>query len=643
MDDPNNLNASRSNAYIRPPMYLYPSPGKLTGSRKRRAFASNGPHSVSKDSDTVLTGSTSGAKLDEADDERMTPPTGTGTIATPSTLVPASTCKLYNGNNNANTNTNTHLVPKVTPMRFSNQDFVDTSSYCPSPVLTPISHHQTPDHIVGTSASCTTSRATPTAFTSSPVSKEMSIFNQLTLRSPRLSKSPGSSFSNYTKTMKSAATNSSSITGSGAEIAHNQNYYPSPMKTVPLTIITSGMCDNSFLNKDCIPSSKERRKTISTFISPRKTIPKLNTRPRSSDFPLSTAFHSQAQNDKDAHSSGTLLSPEYAFMKTEEVEESPQSSSSSKPTLGYRNHVISEEFSAGVAGGKTSSQAFKMDHEVGQFYWQNNQNSTSMNHSDSNSFIIDVEPGADDVRNKNKEIPPRPYLSPPIHVLTLNNSVDNHHDTLRRSAWNKSGSRSLFKPASTFSIEALNEMVRSNDSSGSLSDSGDENDTDFFFLGSPEDMLASQKLSHCDNNDRGTSKKSKLSGNFFNSNGLPADRTFQHLKHPNPNSRLPPSGDNMKRKQSSTVSLFGMNIIHENSISNASLADFSYSSKQTSSNTFSIRREKSDNSLGLSIDLDNSMNNYTDCRNRDIVTPPVITRAMTSPPPLKSRSTASRN
>lgn len=113
-------------------------------------------------------------------------------------------------------------------------------------------------------------------------------------------------------------------------------------------------------------------------------------------------------------------------------------------------------------------------------------------------------------------------------------------------------------------------------------------------------------------------------------NNLP--RPFSPLAH---NSRL--------SILTSSDSLYGMDIIHENSASKASLCDIipktrsqCFCEDNTHGNPIGIRPSPSESSLASSIGLNlERMPSQSDLRSRDMVTPPAMAYSLSGPPPIR--------
>ena len=226
----------------------------------------------------------------------------------------------------------------------------------------------------------------------------------------------------------------------------------------------------------------------------------------------------------------------------------------------------------------------------------------------------------------------------------------------------------MFMPASNHSQEALNAMLNSvhpvengNDTDGSLSDSDD--DCDMFLLAAPNCAFGSDPGEFLNGDSinpqaRQRNKRTKHHGSRKPSNDESIVRFTSDLSvssttvtasnvsdpdHEGKGSTVPKcfSSGHLQKEESkskfSNASLFGMDIIHEHSVSNVSLVGMSSElPHRGSTNDLNLRRETSEQSLGsIGLSLEGAPL-YSECNSRDMVTPPVISRnTALSPPPLK--------
>jgi hypothetical protein len=593
-----NMKQSTDSASRRPPM-LYPSPGKLPGSRKRRAFSSHGPHSVSH------------------------------------TAVPS-----FSDNEKVNDDTpDLAAIAKVSPVTFMNDSSkITSSSNCLSPILTPKPkkndgpHDEplpltlTPNPISGFK---TPGRSCNSNCTLSPMTREMTSFQHLSIRSPMVSESPSSSFSRYTK---------------------------SPFIACGNTVTTQGSFDSGDLSKSLTPSHcSNKMKTVPlTLLSPSPRSHKRNQGSQGTVMMSPVLSSNKLLSPKPRRS---YLSPKTSFLL-------PSPKPQNRP-----------------AGGSFNSQAPIVTIERPISRHRSPFENTDVSPMMSLSPIIK----ANAPLKKDEEMSSPSYPPPPITFLSINEndgekekSGSNGDENIKRRSVMQT-SVSMFKPAPTFSNGALNEMMYPNDTDGSLSDSDDEGNA--FFLGDPSCLLQppsrksmASMLSRTSNNQgdvhgpplTGASlskcKKTKLLGSW-NSNEVTqqeqkngdfpifptlasnAEKKYTSQQHIN-------RADMTREKSSaslygSTTSLFGMNIIHENSISNVSLVEMgsTFISKRNSSKNLIDSLSSSGQSSSLNrVGSDQSISSLGLClegvtpgqySNRDMITPPVVSRDMSSPPPLK--------
>lgn len=514
-------------------LLVCPKPGILPGSRKRRAFSSNGPNAPTLHCDGVP---------------------------------------------------------------FSGQDPLVLSinsdhSICSTPV-----RHQDVEANLSTPDNCIIGGNTYF----SPTMNEMSIFQHLSLRSPcRIAQSPGSSFSVYPKSGKStccttvatghsfdsedtthrtARNLNSSVTPSRSNSRSNTNM----RKTIPLTVL-SGQTTTSFLSPHTMDSTGSASRRQKFFPS---------THPKNEMSPMQST---------------PGIERNVAAVAVTEEKRTPN-----------RKHFFKSSDTAFVMGSKPQFSPRYLD-------------------SDHHEILHSSK-----------------YSSPPIRFLSLDKSNDeedkgdnwnancNNHKRENKSSW------SLLRPLSPHCNDALYDMLKSNDvnTEGSLSDSDEEDGA--FFLEDPcflpritpqaNDSLQGQgpdRPPYCEEGSLKIKRK-KTQDEHFNPRPVD-DSCFDHASL------------NKKEKEScfsSTTSLFGMNIIHEDATSecplNISLVPRTRNSSFTDhfphdlSSSFS--RSSSHNSfssIGLSIE-EHSERNDVKLSGRDMVTPPVtISNISSTPPPLK--------
>lgn len=549
----------------RPPINLYPTPGKLHGSRKRKSSSRHGPHSDSFEH-------CENGFLDMNDET-----TEVDSVAKQESLEHRVD----------------HFEPSsspapCTPKSTATYDF-NSHSKSPAP-KTPKSYDLN----------------TPTSM--SPLNREMSNFKHLSLRSPKVAKSPGSSFSHYTKSANTATltlltTQSSFDSSEMKSIASpNKTSTPKSLKTVPLTVISD------------TKKVGERRNAIgSSFAqkSPMKS-PQLILSPR----PLRPSKH--------------LLSPKSSYLPFPEM---PQRIFDDFPVVSIEK-----------PSPPSDSKAYKNVHISPMM---------SLSPRDNNDDF-----------DKHRAQQKSSSTPPPIEYLSVDLNNKSHSGKKKFSIpKRKNVAVSLLRPASD---EALNEMLSLNDgdTDGSLSDSDDEG---AFFLSDPSCLSLEPKSYEVsgknDTYHNGSNNISLTAAYSFmktkkkkrsNTNGTSRQiSTSQSVfpKNDTSNSLLSEGND-----KSSSTSLFGMNIIHENSISNASLAEMNTSfcrlknsescrnlsedsSKDSSSFLNPSKSNQSINSLGLCIEGTVTENFVT---SRDMITPPIISRPLSSPPPLKQTTLTSR-
>lgn len=560
----NSLPTSSSNDR-RLPM-LYPTPGKLHGSRKRRAFSNHGPHSVSN---------------------CFHSPTGR----------PIRNTK--------------DLFASESPPRET-ESHTDTRN-CSSP-QTPLSTHNEFSETV-----CSTPK--PVHSMSSPMN-DISLFQHLSLRSPggKLTMSPSSSFSHYARSEKSisgvtATTGDCSdsgeltFTATSNCSASNKSIQP---KVAPLTIVSGSPFmqvedSKAFNNGFGAEDSTEESKLF--LLSPRKVLtPRSSRRSKFMPSPKSTFLPSPRRSGYSVdvgRSSG--INQKHPVVVTEE-----KRTPINKPPFHTTN--ISPMMSLSPIDASRGSKR---------------------------SNVVSVTSVASP--------------SPPIPFISLHDNESKAEKKAKRKTSTDTGSSwSLFKPAPTLSNGGLSEMMYSldGDTDGSLSDSDDE--ADGFFLGGPS-CLAPPSLS-CTESDKDNqdglslaaaysfrSKKTKFQGSTNVCNSSKTNFSGEPQKKQSVSQSAFSSDEKKGVTSASNNSLFGMNIIHENSVSHSSLFEMGTTcfvpKRNSSRNLDGLGRSKSDlsiSSLGLSIE-DSTSGSSNEVCGRDMVTPPVNCRTMLSPPPLKSR------
>jgi len=527
----------------------------------------------------------------------------------------------------------------------------------------------------------------------SPTSSEMQLFQHLSIRSPRLSKSPGSSFSQYTR---SATSVGASVSASACGVALNtpltaqgsfdgsdantsvQNQHQYSNRMVPLTILSNKFSSNQGIHceyptptsSQAHPSSgimdtSTTRKTLtprsaSMIISPRPIKPSGYLpcpTPRSLPSPRRMSTNLSSYNDVEQNYSGQITK-QAAVVSVEkpvpQCRRSPFGGVSPMMSLSPLNKPMTAN-SISLPSVRPPPIAF-LSTDQGK-----NTNTKGDNDNDEGQ----LEGGPWDLK--------------------------------RKSSLSMSASRSLFKPASSSSNDALNELLYDEgDTDGTLSDSDDEGGDNGFFLSDPSCLsfpcviglpprgslsstLNSQSRRSNNNANSGQTQGCEVDMSLAAAYSLKTKKKKVHDTKGGDYPTFPSLNSNFDKRYTSqnhtfskqareqnkegstsesNTSLFGMNIIHENSISNGSLADIGMfsSTKKTSCRSFTnneeynqpsgslLNRSKSDqsiNSIGLCID------NYTGSNDgyssRDMVTPPVNCRDMSSPPPLKqTRLTANK-
>lgn len=688
---------------------LSPSPGTLPGSRKRRAFSRHGPFSAVMDADLSAAVERPGPSTSSSD---VTP---SGQFSAKVTPV-QSLMDTHNPEAEAEAETETesrtsplkmaNFSPPVTPRRPSKEikNTIIGNDFGESLYRTPA------DRSMNSNSNSINNNSNYAGCLQN-ITMSPTLFQHLSIRSPRLSKSPGSSsFSQYSRSAVSASTSTSAC---GATVhtpinSHGSfdgsdtymsvpNYNMNRLKTVPLTIISNNCSSYKSKSRENRSSTQNRNKTLPNInhisssrvtemnhlgakkkkipplrsggmvISPRPTNP---SRYLPCPTPKSVPAHrrkSTFSNNQDKSYNGP--SPKHAHTHTHAHVHAAAVVSVEKPVLpDKRSHY--EDMSP-------------MQPRIPFYDYNESSASTS---------------------TSTRKISGSP---PPIKFLSMeeNNKYKNKKNKqgqkqkgdpnkdgkslwgmMKQSSMKMSTSRSMFKPASTESNDALNEMLYAGDTDGTLSDSDDEGGDNGFFLGDPSCLSfpsvpalpprgslssiltlnfgnSSSNTDQTEGNGYGlslaaayslNSKKKKVNGArtcIGDSNTLP---TFPPIdrKHTSKNQTLvndasKQSKQGITSESTSNTSLFGMNIIHENSISRGSLADVgmfpstrknsckSFNEDSSSSGPF-LHRSKSDqsiNSIGLCIDSCAGMSR--ECSHRDMVTPPVNCRAMSSPPPLK--------
>ncbi len=547
---------------------LYPTPGKLHGSRKRRAYSSHGPHSVSTPVHNDPDHECFEPPINETNETEITIEGDSSIVRPPQTPVPTSTTGL--------------------------------ESVLRTPVCDNSSHK-----------------------TGSPISNEMSLFRHLSLRSPgRLSKSPGSSFSQYTKCEKVTGMLSStahSFDSSECSIttgSHSQIYPPSVNATnmtrmVPLTVLSDTFTPTGG-NINTVTMDQKYGKGFSPgmskppFHSPNKmSSPRAISKSRFFPSPKSRSFLPSPRQDSQETSVNQA-----AIVSQEKLPEE-------------NKHVLWTQF-PDLDGSPIAPQRLMKDH-----------------------FTFS---------------PPLSFVSID-HTNSKKNSI-NFSEVKRRSLVH---TRSMLKPDSHQSNQELNAMLHiDEDINGSLSDSDSESG-DAFFLEDPSRLTLSRRPKmKKPNEESGESSDFNLSlaaaYSFMNKKkkvlderGSNTSNEQNSLNEHSKDLKLQQSNqssffdDNKEGNGSSTTSLFGMNIIQENSVSNGSLFELNApflsrknsSSKNlddtSSSSTSIFKRTKSDQSfLSIGLCIEDSMLGCSyEYSKRDLITPPVNSRTMSSPPPLK--------
>jgi len=460
----------------------------------------------------------------------------------------------------------------------------------------------------------------------SPTLHELPSFQHLTLRSPgRLSMSPGSSFSPYTtrsekmsgvfisrgtsfESGESSNTTKTNICATPTQ-PNAQNSNTSIMKTVPLTVLSDlhSTPSRTKYDKAVVDQYKQNCNSGTSPYKPMIT-PRSEIRSKFLPSPRSNFIPSPRRNNSQTYPGSTIVSEE-------------------KPTTSRD----------GLHFNMSPSKPLG---EIGR---------SPMRH------LKEVDYDDDEKMTTSSRRPPISFLS--INNVTGQIEMDGSPQLKRKSSIQSS--RSLFKPASSLSNEALNDMLYSHDDGyidGSLSDSDSEND-DAFFLEDPcllslvsrrkDDIRSSSVETHTNNSNE---CDPFISAHAHYSLKNKRKKTHDGKEHDQDRNEQMKEGTSL-----SSTSLFGMNIIHENSVSNGSLLDLSTTFSQhniSRKNSISrnlddsgpskvsmLNRSKSDqsfSSIGLSIE-DSAFQLGCNLENakRDLVTPPVIHRTMLSPPPLK--------
>ncbi len=604
-ESPPKFGATLTTSSRRPPINLYPSPGKLPGSRKRKSSSRHGPQSASYDhsGNDLITGQSGNGHLDSQLKQNYLSPdlnnfelSGCPSPHTPNSMAHSPGCEMR---------AESHLLS--TPRRTDNT----------------------------------------TSITESPLSREMSVFRNLSLRSPKLSKSPGSSFSQYTRsanTFTLTATSHSSF--DSCELSKCASPFTSPLKpstpqslrTVPLTVISDSRGSR---NMSTTGSTDNKDPTSSMKRYPQRS-PQLVISPR-------------------PHRPSKFLMP------------SPKTHHLPFPRLPAKIDDVNADVNAPIES------------------LQNKQTSTgdalSSNDVHPSSMMPPLPNKTPNANDQPKVVPTscsppiaQPMCPPPIKMLSFDLNQKSRKEKKLSNLKRKTAldqAVSLFKPSAD---EARNEFLYSNDgdTDGSLSDYSD--DEGAFFLSDPSCLNLKPKFyksssskngsSNNDNNFNnlslaaaysfmGSSSSSKKKKRDDSNHGI-YNQTFSTIDSKFYSSSRNKSNDSLfsdGRDKSSATSLFGMNIIHENSASNASIADMSCSlsrngkngsyrnlSDQSSKDSYTyLNRSKSNqsiNSLGLC--LDSSLAEGFE-GNRDMITPPIISRPLSSPPPLKQTALTIKN
>ncbi len=628
---PRTVPCSSINVSRKPPM-LYPSPGVLPGSRKRRVFSRHGPFSSSMDADL--------SHVEEGPPDDVVAAQSSAKITPVLSLMDAPEAER---SPSRMSNCSSPITPKGPNKEI--KDTIAGSDLAESPYRTPANRN------IRSSSS-----GGHLSITMSPTTSEMQMFQHLSIRSPRLSKSPGSSFSQYTRSVMSAnasacgVTVNTPITSQGSFDGTDTNMsvpnqYTNRVKTVPLTIISNKF--SSYQGKSCEhPTPTSNEGSTSEVTTMNDTMANKPSRYLTCPVPKSVSSPSRRNRNFCNNTEGTENSHGSPSIKDAVVV------SVEKPAPHYtrcRYEGISPMITLSPFDEPASSHSTRMV-------------------SGSPPPITFLSMGEEGI-NKNKK----------------KGGQDNGAGwgLKRKSSITMSTSRSLFKPASTASNDALDEMLYEGDTDGSLSDSDDEGGDNGFFLSDPSCLssltapalpprgLLSSILkpnNRCNSNNTNidqsegsgfglsltaayslkTKKKKVNSGDNPIFPNLPTsfDRKYTNQNHTLMNDDACEQNREGSTSESNT-SLFGMNIIHENSISNGSLADIgifpstkrnscrSFNEDHTSSASF-LNRSKSDqsiNSIGLCIDSCSGVNK--EYNGRDMVTPPVNSRTMSSPPPLK--------
>lgn len=434
------------------------------------------------------------------------------------------------------------------------------------------------------------------------------------LKSPAIARSPGSSFSQVPQSprlMQSPASSFSPFSGGrrhGSLIAPKPG--PSPVRQVPVTILSHQHPYSSPPKKTTSMSSSDGprpRGNVSTFSQNHQREARESKSTRTSTHEMSSGIFFPVNDfmlpPKARLSSKPKPKPSpsrsYGTVKPLAIR-SPKKTTNAAPQYAPRprrvelrdvgNHSNLPSFPRDIVpSGKTCREDAVMDNLVLGFTSQ-----AKCKHS--SPFKRSIPKIPHDSPSCPTVVPVKPLI--PVHLSSIDkessSSNDNNHIHVpapTTSEKHPHKSISYLRPRSFFSDES---KADTSDSEQSL-----EN----FFLGHPP---------------------------TFKNKGLLGPRPFSPLVHNN--SRL--------SMFTSTGSLYGMDIIHENSASKASLCEGLPKTKSRcfseDYNGTSIRQSTSESSLASSIGLNlDSMPSFSDLSARDIVTPPAMAYSLSGPPPIR--------
>jgi len=693
---------------------LYPCPGKIPGSRKRRANASNGPNSLSQATpekspslsvqvtpilernDSLLTGFESPMSTDFA----LTSPTRRSSHSSHYDSTPLV----------RNLMVDVPMTPKGLPMKSGAFSMV-----------------------------------------ASPATPDIHIFNNLSIRSPILSNSPGSSFFQYPNRLENVTPSSCKVS---SPVFHSS---PSP-RQVPVKVISN--CATPLVNSGVRSLSKEQSPGISIGLSRIQSSPR-SFRSKFTPPKLSLrmgALESRSLNPPQELKPPTLIfssrvSPNDSYSRhTDDREIICQKAKDPWPILDecqLENEYTRPSLTPPLLPRRMSSNNYlKKNSAISSLLCKSTTNQSILKkcpsfppHDARVNKDVDIEkemnvlfqaysnPGgypSEMARNnvpRNINVVRKPRMTnplkrhdsmtfsdddsctgkimnesngshkPPTKILSLGQSTGKNKSSLNCCGFNRSGGppKSLLTPGLHLPDEALEDMLHDaagtdgNDTIGSLSDDETENS---FFLTSPkislrqplkktlrglnfplpfqddnmmppkriENMKKKTRICPDEDNDWALSTKVEMSQYW---NELHNENTISLSGFTSDNHREAPKNEKLRRHSPFS----NMDVIRENSVSNASLVGMVYLPNETTSrssinirqcsessksssgddsftfdHTASLRRNQSDQSLcsiGLSLE---GVPLYSDvnCKDRmDMVTPPVIHYDSLTPPPIK--------